>query len=105
MITPGLKARPQMPHVEVAACQLTADRPEVVTRPCWPHLGRTVALNVAAYCASVSSISAGQRRNEQVVDALVEPGVETCRSSRTPPLAQERQRLDRKPGTDACTAS
>ena len=43
-------------------------RIEVVRRR-WPLFGRQTTLNVAAYCAPVSSISAGQQRNEQVVDA------------------------------------
>jgi hypothetical protein len=43
-------------------------RIEVVRRR-WPLFGRQTTLNVAANCAPVSSISAGQQRNEQVVDA------------------------------------
>jgi hypothetical protein len=34
--------------------------------------GRTATLNAAADCASVSSISAGQRRNEQIADVAVD---------------------------------
>ena len=35
----------------------------------WPLFGRTRTLNVAAYCAPMSSILAGQRSNGQVADA------------------------------------
>ncbi len=35
----------------------------------WPLFGRQTTLHAAAYCAPVSSISAGQRRNEQVAGA------------------------------------
>ena len=35
----------------------------------WPLFGRTRTLNAAAQCASLSSVSAGQQRNEQVADA------------------------------------
>jgi hypothetical protein len=34
----------------------------------WPDFGRTTALNVAAYCASLNSIPSGQRVAEQVED-------------------------------------
>ena len=34
--------------------------------PSWPLFGRRRTLNVATYCAPVSSISAGQQRNGQV---------------------------------------
>ena len=37
-----------------------------VARLPWPHFGRTRMLNAAIYCALASSISAGQRRDEQV---------------------------------------
>src|SRR5262245_6594140 len=37
--------------------------------PCWPDLGRTTALNVAAYCVSLNSAPAGQRGNEQIASA------------------------------------
>ncbi len=33
------------------------------------RFGRTAALNVAAYCGPVSSISAGRHGNEQIADA------------------------------------
>ena len=38
-------------------------------RPRWPLFGRQTTLNVATYCAPVSSISAGQQRNGQVAEA------------------------------------
>ncbi len=38
-------------------------------RPGWPLFGRTATLNVAAYCALVSTVSAGQQRNGQVAGA------------------------------------
>ena len=37
--------------------------------PRWPLFGRPRALNAAAYCAPVSTVSAGQQRNEQAADA------------------------------------
>ena len=32
----------------------------------WPYFGLTTTLNAAAYCASMSTVSAGQQRNGQV---------------------------------------
>jgi hypothetical protein len=32
----------------------------------WPYFGLTTTLNAAAYCASTSTVLAGQRRNAQV---------------------------------------
>ena len=43
-------------------------RIEVVRRR-WPLFGRQTTLNAAAYCAPVSSISAGQQGSGQVADA------------------------------------
>jgi hypothetical protein len=40
-----------------------------VVRSRWPFFGRQTTLNAAAYCAPVSSISAGQQRNWQVAGA------------------------------------
>ena len=37
--------------------------------PFWPLFGRTRTLNAAAYCASMSTVSAGQQRNGQVAGA------------------------------------
>jgi len=34
----------------------------------WPYFGLTTTLNAAAYCASMSTVSAGQHRNGQVAD-------------------------------------
>jgi len=52
---------------------LTVDqvRAEVATGLWWPHFGRTRALNIAADCASVSSVSTRQRSHGQVADAAV----------------------------------
>jgi hypothetical protein len=43
-----------------------------MVRHWWPYFGLTTTLKVAAHCASLTSISAGQRRNGQVVDAAVD---------------------------------
>ena len=37
----------------------------------WPYFGLTTTLNAAACCASLTGISAGRRRNDQVVGAAV----------------------------------
>jgi hypothetical protein len=37
-----------------------------VVWPRWPFFGRRTALNIAAYCAPASSISAGQQRNSSL---------------------------------------
>jgi hypothetical protein len=37
----------------------------------WSYFGLTTTLNVAVYCASVSSVSAAQQANEQVADVPV----------------------------------
>ena len=42
-----------------------------VVRQCWPLFGRQTTLNAAAYCASLSSSSAGQKRSEQGVGTRV----------------------------------
>ena len=34
----------------------------------WPYFGLTTTLNTAAYCASMSTVWAGQQRNVQVAD-------------------------------------
>ena len=61
----------QSPINVVVNCPLTVDRDRLgeVTQPRWPLFGRTRTLNGAAQCASLSSISAGQRQNEQVAGA------------------------------------
>jgi hypothetical protein len=41
----------------------TDNRTEVASRPRWPHFGRTAALNVATYCASVNSVPSGHQTN------------------------------------------
>ena len=79
------------------ALTVTDDGAEVATRLRWPLFGRTATLNAAACCASVSSISAGQRRNEQAADATVDHygsegwGFESLRA-----------RPAQRPYTDAC---
>ena len=42
-----------------------------VPRQCWPHSGRTTALNAATCCASLSSIAAVQQAYGLVADVLV----------------------------------
>ena len=49
-----------------------ADQPDELAGIRWPHSGHTGALNVAAYCATMGIISAGQRNNGQVADMPVE---------------------------------
>ena len=44
-----------------AAFRAIRPRAGVVARLPWPHFGRTTTLNAAAWCASLSSSSAGQR--------------------------------------------
>ena len=41
----------------------------VVSWLAWPYFGHTRTLNAAAYCASMSTVSAGQYRNVQVAGA------------------------------------
>jgi hypothetical protein len=62
---------------------LTADSFRSIARHGWPYFGLTTTLKVAAHCASLTSISAGQRPNRQVVDATVDlygsDALERCR--------------------------
>jgi hypothetical protein len=70
-------------------CQLRLDGRSAielvrVARMPWPLFGRTTTLNAATYCASVSSISAGQQRNERVAGARdIVCGSEAQRTHRT----------------------
>ncbi len=68
--TSGMRDRRQ--HSLAVDVARTSHAPVVriqVVWPGWPLFGRTTTLNTAACCASVSNISAGQQRNEQVADA------------------------------------
>jgi hypothetical protein len=50
----------------------TAASLKSMVRHDWPYFGLAAMLNAAAYCAPVSSISAGQRGSEQAADAAVD---------------------------------
>jgi len=46
----------------------SADAPVVCIQTVWPLFGRRPTLNAATYCATMSTVSAGQQRNRQLAD-------------------------------------
>src|ERR1700758_4837957 len=86
---------PKLECSDVTAAQTAEDRgfEGSVALHGWPYFGLTTTLNTAAYCASLTRISAAQRMSEQVMDAPVDHYGSEGRGGAVPYSFGSRERL------------